>query len=51
MPSDGDTKKKFDREYTGYEPRIELGPLTWILDTIVLPVAKEEDGSTRSVSR
>ena len=50
MPSEGQVKKKYTRDYTAYQPRIELGPYTWILDTIVLPVAKKEDGSSRSVS-
>jgi len=51
MATDGDTKKKFSRDYQYHFPYIELGPGTWIVDTIVLPVIKEEDGSTRAVSR
>ena len=46
MASDGDTKKKYTRDYVAHQPAIKLGPLTWILDTIVLPVRKKDDGST-----
>ena len=51
MARDGDTKKEYTRDYVAHEPPIELGPPTWILDTIVLPVVKEDDAGTRSVSR
>ena len=51
MASDGDTKKKYTRIYTHHEPQVQLGPGTWILDTIVIPVIKEDDGSSRGVSR
>ena len=51
MAKDGDTKNQYTRDYVAHEPPIELGPSTWILDTIVLPVIKEDDGSSRGVSR
>jgi len=51
MASDGDTKTKYTRDYVAHEPPIKLGPPTWILDTIVLLVVKEDDAGTRSVSR
>ena len=38
---------KFTREYTGHEPEtVEVGPTTFILDTIVLPIVRED---TRNV--
>ena len=51
MAKDGDTKTKYTRDYVAHEPPIKPGPATWILDTIVLPVIKEDDGSSRGVSR
>ena len=51
MASDGDAKTKYTRDYVAHQPYIGLGPMTWILDTIVLPVAKEDDGSSRTISR
>ena len=47
MASDGDTKTKYTRDYVYHQPDIKLGPITLILDTIVLPILKEDDGSTR----
>ncbi len=51
MATDGDTKKKFTRDYYYNFPYVKLGPGTWILDTIVIPVIKEDNGSSRGVSR
>ena len=47
MANDGDTKTKYTREYVAHKPPVELGPATWIVDTIVLPVVKKEDASSR----
>ena len=41
------TKKKYTRDYYQYTPRIELGPSTWIVDTIVLPIVVNPDASPR----
>ena len=47
MAKDGDTKTVFTRKYTAHLPPIELGPGTWILDTIVIPIVKKADASSR----
>ena len=47
MAKDGDTKTKYTRDYTAHLPPIELGPATWILDTIVIPIVKKADARSR----
>jgi hypothetical protein len=41
------TKTKYTRDYREYNPPIELGPNTWILDTIVIPIVVKSDASSR----
>ena len=40
-------KKKYTREYYAYNPFADLGPSTWILDTIVVPIVVKPDASSR----
>ncbi len=40
-------KEKNTREYEAYNPKPALGPSTWILDTIVIPIKVEPDASSR----
>ncbi len=42
-----DVKKKYTREYDAYNPFVDLGPSTWILDTIVVPIVVRPDARTR----
>ena len=47
MAYENQTQNKFKRQYTGHEPETEeVGPATFILDTIVLPIVRED---TRNV--
>ena len=41
------TKKKYTREYYPFNPFSDLGPSTWVLDTIVEPIVVRTDASTR----
>lgn len=43
-----DTRKvKYTRDYYAYNPPVELGPSTWILDTIVEPIVVKPNASSR----
>ncbi len=40
-------KEKYTREYDDYNPKPALGPNTWTLDTIVVPIVVKSDASSR----
>ena len=37
MASNGDKKDKYSREYTANEPVQSVGPITWVVGTILKP--------------
>ena len=43
------TKKKYTRDYYPFNPFPDLGPSTWVLDTIVEPIVVITDASTRRI--
>ncbi len=39
-------KEKYTREYDAYNPKPALGPSTWTLDTIVIPIVVQTNASS-----